>query len=104
MEFKVEITPQAEADIEQAFQNIHDRSPGNAVAWRHQLYEKIQTLRTLPERCSLAPENEHVSSEVRQILFGWYRILFIINGDVVRIVTVRHGARRFLTPDQLEGL
>ncbi|WP_113961620.1 hypothetical protein [Roseimicrobium gellanilyticum] len=50
----------------------------------------------------MAPENRFgiFDREVRQMLYGkgyWkYRILFFVEGDIVQIVHVRHGARRWL--------
>jgi plasmid stabilization system protein ParE len=56
-----------------------------------------------PARCSLAPENEHFTQEIRQLLHGprndVYRILFTIQGDTVHVLHVRHGAQQHLTED-----
>jgi hypothetical protein len=38
----------------------------------------------------------------RQLLYGDFRILFTVGEDVVRVLHVRHGARRLMTPDELE--
>jgi hypothetical protein len=56
----------------------------------------------LPRRCPIAPENDDFDVEVRQLLYGEFRVLFTVEDDVVRVLHVRHGARRFLTPDELE--
>ncbi len=37
------------------------------------------------------------------MLFGVYRVLYVVEADAVYILTVRHGARRFLQPDELTG-
>jgi len=60
-----------------------------------------QSLTELPRRCSIAPESETFGIEVRQLMYGDYRILFTIDGDTVRILRFRHGARRPLEPDKL---
>jgi toxin ParE1/3/4 len=67
------------------------------------LLTAIDTLEYYPERHSLAPESEVAATEVRQMLFGVYRVLYEIENDVVNVLTVRHGARRFLEPGELLG-
>ncbi|MFN6513748.1 MAG: type II toxin-antitoxin system RelE/ParE family toxin [Nostoc sp. CreGUA01] len=58
----------------------------------------------MPKRCPLAPENEYLSQEIRQLLYGRgrnsYRILFtILEGQevsTVRILHIRHAAQQIL--------
>ena len=87
----------AEWDIEEAFCWLGERDELAAIRWYNRLLELIYSLKTLPERCPLAPENKYFAGEIRQILHGRrqhkYRILFDIKGDEVRVLHVRHGAR-----------
>jgi len=57
----------------------------------------------MPRGSSLAPESEYVDFEVRQTFLGPYRILFTIRDkdSLVYILSVRHGARRFIPPSEL---
>jgi plasmid stabilization system protein ParE len=73
-----------------------------AEAWLDGVLAAIDTLTSLPRRCPLAPENDEFDVEVRQLLYGEHRILFTVEDDVVRVLHVLHGARRFLTPDEVE--
>lgn len=102
MAYRVEILPPALADVEEAWAWMHARSPTRAARWRNGLLEALQSLATFPERCGLAPENDIFDEEIRQLLYGKrrgvYRVLFTIRGDVVTVLHVRHGARRFLGP------
>src|SRR3569833_3090236 len=47
--------------------------------------------------CQLAPENEDVAFEVRQMVFGrkphYYRVLFTIESESVVVLHIRHGRR-----------
>jgi hypothetical protein len=62
------------------------------------LLEAIESLSQMPNRCSLARENENFILEIRQLLYGrgrnLYRVLFtILDGDVfstVRVLHIRH--------------
>jgi len=103
MEFRVDVTQQAFDDIDGIFAYIADRSPQNAVRWRDQILEKMQSLSYHPYRHGLAPEAQRVGVEVHQKMFGVYRILYTVNDDFVTVHGVRHGSRRPLRKDELPG-
>lgn len=98
MTYRVITQPRAEAEAEEAFQWIFDRSPEAAIRWYRGLREAIESLATDPLRCGLAPENEFFEPEIRQLLYGRrrgiYRILFTVRQDVVSVLSVHHGARQ----------
>ena len=50
------------------------------------------TLEAFPGRCRLAPENGPFEFEIRQLLYGNYRLLFTVRDDTVVILHVRHRA------------
>jgi mRNA-degrading endonuclease RelE of RelBE toxin-antitoxin system len=66
--------------------------------------EVINSLKTFPRRCPIAPENEFFSQEIRQLLYGkgkgTYRILFTIIDDVVSVLHIRHSSQEVLRPGQ----
>ena len=103
MTYHVIIQPQAEAEIEAAYLWKYDNSPQAAARWFAGIVEAINSLDQFPVRCPLAPENEHFTQEIRQLLYGprndIYRILFTIQGDAVHVLHVRHGAQQHLTED-----
>jgi plasmid stabilization system protein ParE len=53
----------------------------------------VDRLERMPFRCPLAPENESHGEEIRQMIYGSYRILFTILAGRVVILHVLHGAR-----------
>ena len=99
---RIEIDPRASEDIHQALVWLGEQAPHKVEEWFDSLESEIYSLETMPERCPLAPENGRWEPELelRQLLFDRYpsifRILFTVIGDVVRILQVRHGARRYL--------
>ncbi len=107
MAFQVEITPIAEAQIEQAYRWYRERNPEFADRWFRGLMNAIATLQEKPQRCSLAVEHEIFSEEVRQLLYrnakNVYRVLFTIRGTTVHVVYVRHSAQAPMTIDDLEN-
>jgi plasmid stabilization system protein ParE len=93
---KVEMTALAESDLETIYQFLQDDSPARAAAWRRGLLQAAQALEAFPHRCPLAPESS-AALEVRQVLYGRYRVLFTISHDTVYVLHIRHGARQPLS-------
>lgn len=56
----------------------------------------------MPGSFELAPESQDATIEVRQLLYGRYRILYTVRGSTVFVLTVRHGARQFMALEELE--
>ncbi len=80
---------------------LDERAPEKVPEWILSLKAEIESLRTFPQRCPLAPENGlWGKEELRQLLFQEYpsnhRIIFTIHERTIRILNIRHGARRYL--------
>lgn len=113
MTYRVDISPQAISDIENAYAFILESSPQSANQWFLGILDAIYTLEKFPKRCPLAPESRSFIIEVRQLLYGkrrqTYRILFGISvdedtqTDVVLIYRVRHTAQKYLEGFELLG-
>jgi plasmid stabilization system protein ParE len=99
MAFRVDVTPEAAADIAIAAEYIARESPARAARWLGELQRKLQTLEHNPERCPLVSESDAFSLPIRELLHGGrrgtYRILFIVSRDRVEVIRVMHGARHF---------
>jgi plasmid stabilization system protein ParE len=98
MAFRVLIDPAALVEAEEAFLWLHQRAPREALRWFHGLWKAIESLGEMPTRCPLAPESLVLRRSLRQLLFGRapyvYRVLFLVVNDEVRILRIRHGARK----------
>lgn len=100
---RVEISAEAKREADAILQWLLAQHAGDTgVQWFLRLEDAIATLATLPQRCSLAPENARFPFEVRQLLYGRkphvYRILFTIEGETVNVLHIRHGRRKPLPP------
>jgi plasmid stabilization system protein ParE len=104
MAYRIELSRRAERDIEDAFEYIRADAPLNAVRWRRGLEDRLRILGQTPEAFGFAPENQHAKALVRQLLFGRYRILYTVRGQAVFVLTVRHGARQFLTAGEIDSI
>jgi plasmid stabilization system protein ParE len=100
MAFEVRVSAAADEQADAIYEWMAQRAPQGAVRWYNGLLDAIESLADFPERCSLAPESEHFTEEIRQLLYGkrrnTYRILFTIQGNTVHVLHIRHGSRRFL--------
>ena len=105
MRYRVEISDVAQAEADAAYLWISQFSPDRAAKWYDGLLTAIESLSEFPLRCPIAPENDRFAPELRQLIYGRitsaYRILFTIfespdpsEDPEVRILHVRHGARR----------
>ncbi len=99
--YRLMLTGPAEADIDDAYRYIHQLSPPAAARWQAGLHAALNSLATMPERCTLAAESELSEFEIRQLTHGQYRALFTIMKDVVAVLHVRHGARRQMRADEI---
>ena len=77
-QYRVDIKPTAESDLETRYQQIAGESPQDAVE-------------NLAERCPIAPEDLDIQRGIRHLVIGNYRVLYITNKDVVEVLHVRHG-------------
>ena len=111
MAYRVDLTPRAIADIEEALEYIDQAAPTRSKRWLLGLMDTVYSLEDMPERFPVAPESEDFGKEIRQALYGKrtgiYRIMFRIykeasSDGVVRVICVRHGARDRLRPEDLD--
>src|SRR5580658_11258152 len=99
MAFRVKITTKAKRDLDAILARLLSQSAGQAgLRWFQGLREAVASLAHSPQRCALAPENATLPFEVRHLLYGRkphvYRVLFVIEGDTVSILHIRHGPRQ----------
>jgi toxin ParE1/3/4 len=57
------------------------------------ILEDTRTLSDSPERGRRVPESQRL--DVRELIFGNYRVFYQVTPDTVRILDVIHGARKF---------
>jgi toxin ParE1/3/4 len=104
MRYKVRVTNEAESQISAISAYIAQDSPENARRWKLSLHERLQSLEVFPDRHEIAFGTSVVGRDIRHTFFGIYRILYTIDQGAVVIVSIRHGARQPLTPDEVRDL
>ncbi|NQZ08130.1 MAG: type II toxin-antitoxin system RelE/ParE family toxin [Algicola sp.] len=88
--YQVNISPTAEDDITRRYLQIAGDAPQNALNWYMSIIEAIENLDQMPQRCPVAPEDEHIRMGIRHLIIGHYRILFVIGDDTVEVLHIRH--------------
>jgi plasmid stabilization system protein ParE len=101
--YRVLIQPRAEAEALAAFDWIAGHSPDAADRWLSGLRKAVAKLADHPMLHPLAVEaSERFGIPIREALYGkrrsTYRILFTVEGDVIRVLAVRHSAQDELQP------
>ena len=105
--FRILITGPAKNSI----QSNHDwwaehHSADEASRWYRGIFEAINSLERLPERCPNAPESDSLHQSLRQLLFGigkrpTHRIVFTIAENDVIVLAIRHASQDALTHHDL---
>ena len=96
--FSVEPTDKALVDAGEAYFWINEQSEQAALHWYEGLLKAFRSLERNPLRCPLAPEHAFFEEQIRQLVYGKYRILFTVEAEMVFVLRVRHAARERLRP------
>jgi plasmid stabilization system protein ParE len=92
--YEVIVQPRAEREIRDTHRFLATTAPASAERWLNGISRAILTLEDMPKRCPFAPEAEHFRRHLRQLVYDRYRIVFVITGRHVRVLTVRHMSRK----------
>ena len=91
--YQVNLTQQAQNDLEQIFYYIADDSINNAANFILQLEKKVYSLEDFPDRDPLISENEFFGTDYRHLIYKKYRIVYRIVEKSVFILRIFHGAK-----------
>ncbi len=101
--YRVEPTDKALVDAGEAYFWINEQSVGAPLRWYEGLMKAFRSLEKNPLRCPLAPESAFFEEEIRQLIYGKYRILLTVEGETVFVLRVRHSAQDYLSPEEDAG-
>ena len=71
---------------------------GASANWVDSVFKSVERLVKFPESGRIVPELKR--SEIREILLGNYRIIYLIENDLISVLTVRHG-KQLLSSENL---
>ncbi len=95
---KIIWSPLAVERTSEIAQYITIDNPSAAIAWVEKVFEKVDLLKSSPEMGREVPEISR--KEIREIIFGNYRIIYRIEKTRISILTIRHG-KQILPVDEI---
>ncbi len=91
MDLEIRWSPRAASDVEDIYAYIARDSEHYAAIFASQVLEIVRAIPTFPRSGRVVPE--YRDNNLREKLFGNYRIVYRLREDVVEIVAIHHGAR-----------
>jgi plasmid stabilization system protein ParE len=73
-------------------------NPTAAQKWIDTIFEKVESLKTSSKIGRIVPEIER--NEIREILYGNYRVIYHIEKTSISVLTIRHG-KQILPVDEI---
>lgn len=93
MKYALRFTPKALMDLAEIKIFIAKGNSAKADEFSWALWEEMQSLKVMPNRCPFAPEAEKKGIKIRHHIYKNYRILFVIKNTQIKILRIVHGAR-----------
>ena len=97
---KIEWSPLAIERVAEISEYISQDNPTAAVKWVDSIFEKTEILSGLPESGRVVPELR--KRDIRELIFGNYRIIYKVGNNVISVLTVRH-TRQILPVDEIKA-
>ena len=95
-------TPQSIQDLESIQEYIDNDSPQYANLMIDRLLAAVDHLLEFPESGRIVPE--FYRSELREVLYRNYRIVYRLSETKIEVLTVFHGSRNLDLPGDLSGI
>jgi toxin ParE1/3/4 len=94
--YRIQLSKRVARDLEAIFDHIAKDSPENAARMVDRILQSIERLKVLPHRNVVEGQSPRLRHPVRSLPVQSYVVYFRVveEHQVVRIVLVRHGARR----------
>jgi len=68
---------------------IAQDNPSAAMIWVETLFDKVQILKSSPKSGRIVPETGQ--EDIRELIYGNYRIVYRVEKNNISVLTVRHG-------------
>jgi len=68
---------------------IAQDNPTAAAKWVENLFERVQLLKSSPKSGRIVPETHR--DDIRELIYGNYKIIYRVEREKVSVLTVRHG-------------
>ncbi len=68
---------------------ISQDNPTAAAKWVETIFKKVEQLKLSPQSGRVVPEVN--DTEIRELIYGNYRIIYRVESNRISILTIRHG-------------
>ena len=75
-------------------------NPSASAKWVEILFDKVQLLKSSPKSGRIVPETHR--EDIRELIYGNYRIIYRLETERVAILTIRHG-KQILPIDEIKA-
>lgn len=79
---------------------IAQDNPSAAAKWVETLFDKVSLLKSSPKSGRIVPETQR--DDIREIIYGNYRIIYAVATSNIFVLTVRH-SRQILPTEEIEA-
>lgn len=94
---RVNWTSQALSDLEAIGDFIARDAPSFAQIFVNKVFLSVERLENFPYSGRIVPEISQ--DNIREIIFGSYRIVYLVNNEEVNILTIFHSSRQLKLSD-----
>jgi len=78
-----------------------EKYPEDAARWVNGLQELTENLSDFPESGRISRVGALAHHRIREIIYGRYRVFYVIVDDTCEIISLRHGAMNIKSPSDL---
>ena len=68
---------------------IAQDNPSAAMIWVETVFDKVEILKSSPKSGRVVPESNR--EDIRELIYGNYRIIYRVGKNKIAVLTVRHG-------------
>jgi len=86
---KIIWSPLAIDRVTEIAEYIAQDNPSAATKWVENLFKKVQLLKSSPKSGRMVPETHR--EDIRELIYGNYRIIYRAEKNKIAVLTVRHG-------------
>jgi addiction module RelE/StbE family toxin len=79
---------------------IAQDNPSAATSWVETLFDKVQLLKSSPKSGRRVPETHR--EDIRELIYGNYRIIYRVEKTKISVLTVRHG-KQILPTEEIKA-
>ena len=95
---KILWSPLAVDRVSEIAEYIAQDNPVTAESWINTVFKKVEELKAFPESGRVVPEIDN--KNIRELIYGNYRIIYRIEEKRLSVLTVRHG-KQMLPVDEI---